>query len=234
MKNTRFFWLFVIVTTIALSIVYFSFGNAETEAQEVTKKVNSFEKFAVNDALTAEIRNKTNEFVRVKINDFGIRAEVLKYGKIVEDYGSFVVIAKNKTANLKRSKLEFQPLETTINLPNAKFEPINNPPSETVRPNSEVTSGKDYYIVQFGSIATDEWLESLRDTGAEVLQYVPHQAFFVYADGETIGKIANHSRVRWVGRYTADQKLSPELRSYMSNVKGERQCLMSRFSNAPI
>ncbi len=225
MKNKRLFWLFVIVTTISLSTVYFGFGNLKTKAQEKIVKASSFEKFAVEDSITDQIRGKSTEFVRVKINDFGDRNDVLKYGKIIEDYASFVVLSKNKNSDLNKSRLDFQPLETTINLPNGKFEPVKNPPSETIKPNDEAVanlSGKDYYIVQFGSIATDEWLQSLRDEGADVLQYVPHQAFFVYADGATIGKIAGHSRVRWVGRYISEYKTSPELRSFMSNVKGDR------------
>ena len=65
--------------------------------------------------------------------------------------------------------------------------------------------------MQLGGTATDEWLDSIRDAGVEVLQYVPHQAFFVYGDGDAIGKVSRHSRVRWVGEYVASQKLSPNL-----------------------
>ena len=45
----------------------------------------------------------------------------------------------------------------------------------------------------------DEWLDDIREAGGEILQYIPHQAFFVYADSEAIAKTAGHSRVRWVG-----------------------------------
>jgi hypothetical protein len=217
----RSFWLLSIITITVVAIFFFSFGDSKTEAQEETKKSNTFEKFAVNDALTVEIRSKSTEFVRVRINDLGNRSEVLKYGKIIADYGSFVVIAKNKKIDLKKSNLEFQLLDTTINLPKGKIEPVNELPVETISPNAEVTDGKDYYIVQFGSTVTDEWLESLRDAGGEVLQYVPHQAFFVYADGQAISKIANHSRVRWVGKFVAEHKLSPELNSFIADVKSE-------------
>ena len=223
MKNLRYIVGFFLAACGFLFFVFSSGSeNFKTEAQE-TK--DSFAKFAVGDEITKEIRGRDTEFHRVKINQSGDRAEVRKYGKIIEDYGTFVVISKNKNADLKNSKLESQPIETTIHLPNDKFDPIKNTPPNTIKPNGEASenfSSKDYFIVQFGSLATDDWLESLRGAGAEVLQYVPHQAFFVYADGATIQKIAAHSRVRWTGHYLPEQKLSPELRSFVSNVKGEK------------
>ncbi|HEX8249085.1 MAG TPA: S8 family serine peptidase, partial [Pyrinomonadaceae bacterium] len=94
----------------------------------------------------------------------------------------------------------------------------------TVRPNGAENvnaGGKDYYIVQFAAATKDEWLESLREIGAEIVQYVPHQAFFVYADGATASRITTHSRVRWVGRYAADDKLSPELKRFTDGVRGD-------------
>lgn len=221
----RKFGLVLIILLVLSVIIFRDFHNFRTEAQEVNAKESFFERFAVSDSITEAIRNPQKEFFRVKINDFGERAEVIKYGQVIKDYGSFVIIAKGGKADFKKSGLEFQPIETTVHLPGGKFEPLKEEPEGTVKPRKDRTekeSESNYYIVQFGGIATDEWLESLRDVGAEVLQYVPHQAFFVYADSETISKIANHSRVRWVGRYLPEQKLSPELRSFMENLKGEK------------
>jgi hypothetical protein len=114
-------------------------------------------------------------------------------------------------------------METTVNLPARRYEPVKTPPAETVRPNRPENinaNEKDYYIVQFAAATKDVWLESLREIGAEIVQYVPHQAFFVYADGAMISRNAKHSRVRWVGRYTAGDKLSPELRQFTDGVRG--------------
>ena len=43
------------------------------------------------------------------------------------------------------------------------------------------------------------------------IQYVPHQAFLVYGNSDAIALAANYSRVRWVGRYLADEKVPPVL-----------------------
>ncbi len=75
--------------------------------------------------------------------------------------------------------------------------------------------------MQFGGIANDDWLDSVRDAGVEILQYVPHQTFFVYGDPTAVAKVAGHSRVRWVGKHTPEQKKSPELKQFVRNVKGD-------------
>ncbi len=219
-------WRFVrqtasLVVIFSFLCVYLGIGVSTLKAQKLNQKSGLFEKFNKKDAATNLVRDKSKDFVRVKVNSPNDAQKIAKLGKIVEDYGSFVIVAKNKTANLSSNDLEFQPLETTINLPNGKFDPIYNPPTETVKTAESASSAKDYYIVQFGGIAKDEWLDSLREIGAEVLQYVPHQAFFVYADGAAISKLSNHSKVRWIGRYVAERKLSPELDSFVANVKGE-------------
>ncbi|MGC2235226.1 MAG: S8 family serine peptidase [Pyrinomonadaceae bacterium] len=209
---------YLAVLSILALIAFFGFGSLPQKAQETDKKGDLFQKFAKSDVVTGKIRDKSNRFFRVQIKNIEDRKAAAKFGSIVEDYGSFVILAADKKSKLATSNLENQALETTINLPNGKFEPLTAAALNA----AEAEGGKNYYIVQFGSTVKDDWLESLRDIGAEVLQYVPHQAFFVYADGDTISKIANHSRVRWVGIYTQEQKISPELNAFMSRVKGER------------
>lgn len=219
-------WRFVRQTTsfaviFSFLFVYIGIGVSSLKAQTLNQKNGLFEKFNKKDSVTKLVRDKSKEFVRVNVSSPNDAQKIAKLGTVIEDYGSFVIVAKNKTANLSSNKLEFQTLDTIISLPNGKFEPIFNPPTETVRANQSVSSEKDYYIVQFGGIVKDEWLDSLREIGVEVLQYVPNQAFFVYADGAAISKLSIHSKIRWIGRYVAERKLSPELESFMANVKGD-------------
>ena len=74
--------------------------------------------------------------------------------------------------------------------------------------------------MQLGGFATDEWLDSIRDAGVEVLQYVPQNAFFVYGAGEAVAKVAGHSRVRWVGEFRAEHKLSTDVKDFASKAAG--------------
>jgi hypothetical protein len=216
---------FVIASFALLIGVYLSFGERENRAQQravepVLPKAK-FEQFSKSDEVTNEIRDRSKEIVRVELRSINDRDRVTKYGRVVEDFGSFVVLSKNKTTDMSRSGLDVQKIETDIHLPGVKFEPVEKIPAETVREGEMVAGENGYYVVQLGGIAKDEWLDSIRDAGVEVLQYVPHNAFFVYGAPGAIAKIAEHSRVRWVGRYAPEHKKSPELARFVGRVKGD-------------
>ena len=179
-----------------------------------------FEQFSKSDEVTNDIRSRSKELVRVDFRSIADREKATKYGRIVEDFDSFAVIAKDKTKDMSRSGLEVQKIETEISLPGAKFEPVETTPGETVAPGDATPGEKGYYIVQFGGIAKDDWLDSVRDAGVEILQYVPNQAFFVYGDRSAIAKVAGHSRVRWVGKHLPEQKKSPELSRFVERQAG--------------
>lgn len=158
------------------TFVFLCVGVAPQKAQE--KSANLFDKYARADAVTRAVRSKSKILQRVTLRNEDERRSLEKLGTIVEDYGAFVVLATGETTDL--SRFDAAKMETTVNLPARKYEPVKTPPAETVKPNSAENinaAEKDYYIVQFAAATKDEWLESLRETGAEVVQYVPHQAF---------------------------------------------------------
>jgi len=178
-----------------------------------------FEQFSRADAITTDIRSRTKELVRVEFRSMADREKVAKYGTIVQDFGSSVVIARRKATDMSRSGLDVQKLGSQLHLPGRKFDPIETSPVETVRQGETDHGERGYFLVQFGGIATDEWLDSVRDAGVEILQYVPDQTFFVYGDRAAASKVAGHSRVRWVGEYLAEDKKSPELARFVENLK---------------
>jgi hypothetical protein len=193
-------------------------NSAQERAAEVPKA--KFDQFSKSDDVTSDIRDRSKEIVRVEFRSIADRENVTKYGRIVQDFGSSVVLAKSKRTDVSRSGLDIQKMDSAIHVPSKKFDPIQSVPAETIKPN-DVGNERDYFIVQFGGIAVDDWLDSIRDAGVEVLQYLPDQAFFVYGSTSAAAKVAGHSRVRWVGKYTAEQKKSPELRRFVDSVKGE-------------
>jgi len=178
----------------------------------------SYDQFSKPDQVTRVVRDRGQTAYQVAIGSMTDRANVAKLGTIVEDYGSFVIVSAAKKQNLTRAGLEGARLETTVNLPGKSFEPVTDPPAETLR-SAEDRGESNYYIVQFAGTIKGEWMESLRSVGVEFLQYLPHNAYFIYADGEALEKTLNHSRVRWVGRFTPDAKLSPVLTEKLSAVR---------------
>ncbi len=215
--NWRLFAGFVVFVGLIAIFAGVVFNPMKAQEKNVIKAV--FEKYQTGDAITEIVRDNAKDFVRVKINSIEDRTKISQLGTIIEDYGSLVILAKDKSKILETAALDVQPLETSINLPSGKFEPLGE---NAVKPNGKIenSSDKDYYIVQFAASTRGEWLESLEEIGAEVVQYIPHQAYFVYADAATINRVANHSRVRWVGRYTSEQKSSNHLENFVSGLKG--------------
>ena len=226
----RFAAAMLIYSLMVLSIgVAPSAARAQQQEQQQTQKL--FEKFARPDAATKAARDKKKTLWRVNLRSEAESRSASKYGTVVADYGSFVLLAADEKSSGLIQKFDAARVETTINLPSGEFEPVKSPTDaasapKTVRPEeaarlaaADDSGEKGYYIVQFAGSAKDEWLESLREIGAEVLQYVPHQAFFVYADAAALAKITNHSRVRWVGRYGVEQKISPALEQFTEKLR---------------
>ena len=215
---------FVVLLAIFGFVLYLTLGETPNSAQERPSQPPlkaRFEQFAKSDLITNDIRDRSREIVRVQFRSIADREKVTEYGRIVQDFGSSAIVSKRKGTDLSRTGLDLQKVETTINVPGAKFEPVDDPPAETVRRDGESAPRRGYYMIQLGGFATDEWLDSLRDAGVEIVQYVPHQAFFVHGEGAAIAKAATHSRVRWVGEYTAEQKLSQDVKEFAANAKTE-------------
>lgn len=210
------------IAAITAAAIYLTIGSAPQQAQKEEPKVSTFEKFAASDAVTNVIRDRSKEIIRVSLGEGANKADIAKMGTVIKDYGPFVIMAAKKGARIDGAGRTSQKVETSINLPNGAFEPLDHDRTEAVRA-GEAAPGKGYYIVQFGASVTDEWLQSLRDEGIEILQYVPHQAFFVYGEGSAIARAATHSRVRWVGAFTPEQKISPVLAEQLAVARGTAQ-----------
>ncbi len=200
------------------------------KAQKQMEEGALFQKFAQPDRITKQIRDASKNFARIEINDINDREKAAQIGEIIEDYGSFVIVAvagnnkaKNKKTDAPAAELAAQTLETSINLPNGKFEPLKEVLTEnfTAEKIGSMLEEKNYFIVQFGATTKDEWLESLREIGAEIVQYVPHQAFIVYGSNAQLQKIAAHSKVRWIGKYQPEQKIAPEFKKFTANIQNE-------------
>ena len=205
----------------AVIVMYGSLWNRPQSAQVVTPPRGLPAKFAMADHVTRAIRDPETRVRIVSVESESDREDVAGSGTVLDDHGSFVLVADQ--AGNAVAKADSQELETTINLPGRSFRPLNESIPESVAHEvdpAEIVDG--YYIVQFGVLATDELLESLKAAGVEVIQYIPHQAFFVYGSGEAIASVADHSRVRWAGRYRAEQKTSNALREQLRAHKEKR------------
>lgn len=77
-------------------------------------------------------------------------------------------------------------------------------------------SSRGLFIVQFAGPIRDEWLEKLARSGAEVVSYMPENAYIVTVEGAAHGLFAaycSESYVRWHGVLQPALKLDPALRA---------------------
>lgn len=213
----------LVTTSIAILIFAFLvlfFSDTGQQAQSHKQNHRRFEKFAVPDAVTRDIRDASKVLVRVPARSPADLEVASRSGRLVENYGPFAVIARDK--DRRPVHPNEQVLSSSVHLPFGKFDPLIELRPETVYAGGG-TPENGYYILQFGGVVTDEWLDSLRDLGIEVLQYVPNQAFFVYGDGESIARAAEHSRVRWIGRFLPADKLPQVLLRQLSAAKNRSE-----------
>jgi hypothetical protein len=191
-----------------------------SEAHERAATPHLPKEFANADKTTREIRSSNRSIYRVK----DPKGSLKRFGNVIAKNGveTFVSVENSKLKSPIQS--DAKQLDTTISLPGTSFDPIVTPVSGTVPAGLErAPQGDGYYIVQLGTVATDEILESLKTAGVEILQYVPHQAFFVYGSGEAFARAATHARVRWVGEFRPEYKISSILREQIANATGKRR-----------
>lgn len=217
--------VFVLAVCAAIAGGILTIGGPRQEAQRIRTEprlAGRYSDFARADRVTAEIRDPSRRLVRIDTTSETGRTAAASFGTIVEDYGTFVVASAPAG---RKAPTGVNILKTTVHLPGAEFEPL--PGSADAGPvaaafGAGTAPGEGYYMVQFGTVANDELLDSLRDAGVEVLQYIPHQAFLVHGGTDAIAKATKHSRVRWVGAFSIEHKIPAELRSKLAAAKDGR------------
>src|SRR3990172_9392600 len=94
-----------------------------------------------------------------------------------------------------------------------RFDPLAETPAipSALRYESVPRDVSTYYIVQFNRPVTPDMKRVLPSTGAEILHYIPYNAFVVRADGATLYRATILPVVRWAGVFEPAYKLSPRL-----------------------
>src|SRR5687768_1162937 len=96
------FALALLCVSAFLIASFFTIGETTNSAQERTGEPPKakYEHFSKADAITSDIRDRSKELVRVQFDTIEERESVTRYGRIVEDFGSWVVLSKKKEIDL--------------------------------------------------------------------------------------------------------------------------------------
>lgn len=72
-------------------------------------------------------------------------------------------------------------------------------------------AGHGYYLVQFVGPVKEEWRWSVEGLGAEVLAYVPHNAYLIRGSASVMAAVLALPKVQWTGEFHPAFKISPDL-----------------------
>ncbi|MFN0084127.1 MAG: S8 family serine peptidase [Blastocatellia bacterium] len=171
----------------------------------------------------------------VKNEDAAVYNEMARRGAIRKEfnYGSFKLIEVEEQPAGGRGILQAQPLNVrddqnliALNgyvLDTSRAEPLAESLPVEMRQTRMATArsaglppAAGTYIVQFAGPVQDAWLRELRNSGAEIISYVPNNAYIVRTTRRPAAAISRMQTqrpyVQWVGDYQPAYKLSPSLR----------------------
>ncbi|MBW6519255.1 MAG: S8 family serine peptidase [ANME-2 cluster archaeon] len=127
---------------------------------------------------------------------------------------SVIVLASLPDASGQRPELSSKN-KNAIFLKNAQFETSSMPPFEVplsaANMSNDTDRAADYYIVQFRGYVTEDMKQAVRNTGAELFDYVPNNAFIVLMNSTAEMQVGSLDVVQWVGLYRPEYRISPAL-----------------------
>jgi len=160
------------------------------------------------------IIHKTGRYNENSLRQLGIT--------IVEDYGSFVLVAFPQgvqSNTLKDYNFDYSLVvdsTTIIGLHNYSFDTKVGPSKDIpahLNINDYPKGTKGLYLVQFKGPIKDEWLEELKKSGeVDIVEYIPNNTYIVRMTPTDRDNVKTGlSAVRWTGVFQPAYKLSPDL-----------------------
>lgn len=190
-------------------------GDRDNVPQRINDPENLPVTFLNQNRLHKLILNKDDQAVYDDLANRGaIREEI--------NYGSFRLVVVDQEAIGGRAAMQALPVAArdeqnliVLNgyvLDTSNAEPLSKEPPADLRQTQMAVARKNFsrpgnglYIVQFIGPIQDEWLTELNRTGAEVISYVPNNAYVVRADSDESMRLIqlkdDQSFVQWVGDY---------------------------------
>ncbi len=226
--------LFILVLALALFV-----GGTSAMMQPDKKQLlqeNAVESTqAVFDAIPQSYTNETSRHkLMIGADETQVYSELLSKNAIIDEinYGSFKVVVVDEQALGGRAAL--QSLATAVR-DDQNLIALNGYILDTTNPEAtfgqlpadlrqtDMTEGLarglqprgGLYLVQFAGPIQDGWLDALKNSGAEIVSYMPSNAYVVRASSGAASALLllkQNSFVQFVGDYEPAYRISPELR----------------------
>jgi hypothetical protein len=144
------------------------------------------------------------------------RAIVAAGGRLIADYGGYQLFEATQINGLQVRD------EYNLILLNAARLDTSTPETQALRQPAGSFAGKRLRLVQFAGPVQPVWRKALLDAGAQIVNYIPHNAYLVYGDAAALARVqslpALRAAVQWDGPYLDRYKTHPAARAAATNL----------------
>ncbi len=172
---------------------------------------------------------------KVRVKDASTaKALAARGAKVIGDYGGFTAIEADDAllAGLDTNRIDVLDGWNVIRL-NARPMDTRTAQVKALRHPRGQFAGKQLHLVQFAGPIKPEWLDALKQSGAQIVSYIPENAYLIYGDSPALAKMQSWAGasdfVQWEGEYTHDLKIHPTARA-VATVKGQGRAAAYAFS----
>jgi hypothetical protein len=138
-------------------------------------------------------------------------------GRLLADYGSYQLYRVDQvhTGLVQSGVVELRDDCNLIRL-NAVTIDTSTATVQAVSQTISSLRGKRMHLVQFVGPIKPEWRDALKQTGAQIVTYIPQNTYLVYGDAPALAKLqslaSSMASVQWHGDYLDDYKIHPAAR----------------------
>jgi hypothetical protein len=172
----------------------------------------------------ARAANENNASSVVKTADRQLAEKIVRAGgKILVDYGAFLLLDSGASSSDAANVAAESGAES---LPDARKIFLNAGAIDTSTKGSAGNAAmgssgeRSLHLIQFVGPIKGEWLSAVTEAGAQVVTYIPENAYLIYATASDLqalhGSNAAASFLQWDGAYLDAYKLHPEAAEQMT------------------
>jgi hypothetical protein len=142
------------------------------------------------------------------------RAILAAGGRLIADYGGYKLFESPLTNGLQVRDnyncilLNAGPLDTSL------------PAVRALRRRQGAFAGRRLHLVQFAGPVQPAWRQALLETGAQIVNYIPQNAYLLYGDASALARVQSLAlaAIQWDGPYADAYKTHPAARAWKTNL----------------
>ncbi len=185
-------------------------------------------------AMTGRYSARPGDAQKIRVDSPALALQVEQAGgRLLADYGGFAVLEVNSAAT---RDLAAQPgvdvlADQNQILLNAGAIDTSSEAVRALRPSKRASAGRQLHLVQFVGPVKAEWVAELESAGAQIVSYIPNNAYLVYANAAAVARMDAMAQaavaVQWAGAYLDSDKIQPRAAAALA---GKRALATDQFA----